>query len=200
MRKKLYDWNAIQAYHDEGCGLVECSRRFGFCHTAWIKAIKRGDLRVPDSRFGDRRRKYDWSEVRAHYGAGATYRECQAKFGFCAVAWAKAVRRRELFPRPTVKPIAQVLASGSSRWLKKKKLIREGFIPYQCLECGIAEWLGKKLVLQIDHINGIKDDWRIENLRMLCPNCHSQTPTYGGRNLKLGRLRKLARFEATGVV
>ena len=184
MPKKIYDWNTVQAYHNEGHGFVECSRSFGFTHTAWIKAIKRGALRVAPALFRDRRRKYDWAEVRECYEAGATYKQCRYKFGFCAQAWAKAVQRGEIATRSTTKSIEQVLSSGSSRWLKKKKLIREGYVPYHCLECGIADWLGKELVLQIDHVNGVKHDWRIENLRLLCPNCHSQTPTYGGRNLK----------------
>ena len=48
--------------------------------------------------------------------------------------------------------------------------------------CNKGEWLGKPLVLQLDHINGVRDDHRLENLRFLCPNCHSQTDTYGGKN------------------
>ena len=43
--------------------------------------------------------------------------------------------------------------------------------------CGISEWQGKPLSIQIDHINGLNDDYRLENLRMLCANCHSLTPT-----------------------
>ena len=43
---------------------------------------------------------------------------------------------------------------------------------------------GKNLVLQLDHINGINDDYRIENLRILCPNCHSQTATFTSKRLK----------------
>lgn len=49
--------------------------------------------------------------------------------------------------------------------------------------CGnIGEWQGQKLVLQLDHINGKNNDHRIENLRFLCPNCHSITETYAGKN------------------
>ena len=64
----------------------------------------------------------------------------------------------------------------------KQRLIKEKRLEYKCACCGIIEWMGKPLTLQLDHINGKNNDHRIENLRFLCPNCHSQTPTYAGRN------------------
>ncbi|MGB2240169.1 MAG: HNH endonuclease [Pseudomonadales bacterium] len=54
---------------------------------------------------------------------------------------------------------------------------------YNCSSCGIGdEWNGKPITLQLDHINGVNNDHRLDNLRMLCPNCHSQTDTWCGRN------------------
>ena len=66
----------------------------------------------------------------------------------------------------------------------KSRLIKEGIMEYACKICGIYEWNGKRLTLQLDHINGINDDNSITNIRLLCPNCHSQTSTFGGGNLK----------------
>ncbi len=68
----------------------------------------------------------------------------------------------------------------------KKKLLEEGYIEKDiCIECGNdGKWNGKPIVLELDHINGNRYDNRLENLRILCPNCHSQTPTYKGRNSK----------------
>jgi Zn finger protein HypA/HybF involved in hydrogenase expression len=64
----------------------------------------------------------------------------------------------------------------------KVRLIRRGKTN-ECAECGMGpEWNGRPLVLQLDHVNGIYNDNREENLRLLCPNCHSQTETFTGRN------------------
>jgi hypothetical protein len=67
-----------------------------------------------------------------------------------------------------------------------KKIIRKkNILPDMCAICGIPpEWNGKPLVLQMDHINGIRNDHRLENLRMVCANCHSQTDTYCAKNKK----------------
>jgi hypothetical protein len=66
---------------------------------------------------------------------------------------------------------------------------------YKCRECGIVEWQGKQLSLILDHINGNADDWRLENLRLLCPNCDSQTPTFKGRNMGNGRYYRRQRYK-----
>lgn len=75
--------------------------------------------------------------------------------------------------------------SNYCRQSLKKKIIKENLIEYKCKECGIEdEWNGKSISLQLDHINGINNDHRLENLRFLCPNCHSQTETYGTKRFK----------------
>lgn len=56
-----------------------------------------------------------------------------------------------------------------------------------CGECGITEWNGKEITLELDHVNGNNRDNRLQNLLLLCPNCHSQTPTWRGRNINSGK-------------
>lgn len=65
----------------------------------------------------------------------------------------------------------------------KIRLIKEGIFPYECAICGNkGEWNGKPLSLQLDHIDGNNRNHTKENLRFLCPNCHSQTSTFAGKN------------------
>lgn len=84
-------------------------------------------------------------------------------------------------------PIESILVENStysSTHTLKKRLVKSEILKDECAICNISHWLGQKLSLQLDHINGINNDNRIENLRLLCPNCHSQTSTFAGKNKK----------------
>lgn len=65
------------------------------------------------------------------------------------------------------------------------RLFNEGIKERKCELCGTSHWNGEQLSLILDHINGINDDHRLENLRIVCPNCDSLLPTFCGRNKKL---------------
>lgn len=84
-------------------------------------------------------------------------------------------------------PLEDILIENSpaTRATVRVRVIRDNLIPYRCAMClnpGVHN--GKPLSLHLDHINGVSDDHRVGNLRFLCPNCHTQTPTYAGRNSK----------------
>ncbi|GAB4319687.1 MAG: hypothetical protein Kow00117_09330 [Phototrophicales bacterium] len=66
----------------------------------------------------------------------------------------------------------------------KKRLIEAGYFEAICASCGLDTWLNHPIPLELDHINGDRRDNRLENLRLLCPNCHALTETYRGRNIK----------------
>lgn len=75
--------------------------------------------------------------------------------------------------------------SNIPRKTVRKILLRDNLIPYLCYKCDqVPFWRGEPLSLQVEHRNGINTDHRLENLCFLCPNCHTQTPTYGSKNRK----------------
>ncbi len=178
------DWPAIQRFHDEGNDRNACCREFGFTMGAWYKAMRSGRICPRPCHI----RRYDWTAVQAYYDEGHSYYECMERFGFCKASWTKSVRAGRIKPRPLRKPLELILKSTARNTIKRR-LLDAGILKNVCDECGISEWRGKRLAIQIDHVNGIRDDHRLENLRMLCPNCHSQTETFAARNRLRPKLR-----------
>jgi hypothetical protein len=183
--RKWFDWAAMQAYIDAGNGFLRCRTRFGIAHATWMKAIRAADISIdPTGKpYADAHKRYDWAIVQTYYDTGASYRKCRAHFGFTHATWARAVKAGRIVPRVLkVWTTEEALANSKSRITIKRHLLRAGIIVNRCDWCGLSEWRGRPLSIQIDHVNGIRDDHRIENLRMLCPNCHSQTATFAARN------------------
>ena len=85
------------------------------------------------------------------------------------------------------KPDEEVFCEGATiaRHHVKKKILQRNLIEHECQVCGIGpEWNDMPMTLILDHINGINNDNRLENLRFVCSNCDSQLPTYKSRNIK----------------
>ena len=66
----------------------------------------------------------------------------------------------------------------------KLKLIRDNIKEHKCEVCGITEWMGKKVPIELDHIDGNHYNNQLSNLRIICPNCHALTETNSGKNNK----------------
>jgi hypothetical protein len=84
-------------------------------------------------------------------------------------------------------PLAEILVVGSTyhRGHLKRRLLAEGLKHPECEMCGQGEiWRGRRLTLVLDHVNGVHDDHRLENLRILCPNCNTTLDTHCGRHNK----------------
>lgn len=101
------------------------------------------------------------------------------------------LKKEESRVRTTIRntiPVEEILAGKHPQYstdLLKKKLYKANILHKKCVECGQGPtWRGKPLTLHLDHINGNPQDHRLENLRILCPMCHSQTSTYSGKNKK----------------
>lgn len=115
--------------------------------------------------------------LRAAGGNYKSLKQASIQFGFSLPYGEQGFR-----PALTNEIIFVENSTFNNRTALKKRLYALG-VKKECASCGQGpEWNGKPLTLQLDHINGVHNDNRIENLAIVCPNCHSQTDTFAGKN------------------
>jgi DNA-binding transcriptional ArsR family regulator len=161
-----------------GCSRAEAARRLDVSRATVSYHARCSGLAINDRAA----RRYDWDLVQAYYDAGHSVRECAEHFGFSNATWSGAVRRGDAVARPAAMPIEKLLRQSRNRTNLKRRLMEAGLLLAMCAECGITTWRDRALALELHHINGDGKDNRLENLALLCPNCHSQTDSWGGRN------------------
>lgn len=162
----------------EGLGRLEIARRLGVSKSTVTYHARRLGKDI-DTRCA---RRYDWPAIQRFYDEGHSVTECQAAFGFARETWNSARLRGDVVPRPHAMSLERLLAGNRDRGHLKRRLIKLGLKRNECEACGISEWRGRSLSMALHHVNGDRLDNRLENLRLLCPNCHSQTGNFAGRN------------------
>jgi hypothetical protein len=146
--------------------------------------------------------RYSEGDARVAIAASLSYAEALRRLGMCPSGAARVILRKyaeDVWRIPTdhfdryaglrhahvAKPLDEILVEHStySRGHLKRRLLAEGLKKPVCELCSQGEeWMGRPMSLVLDHVNGIRDDHRLENLRIVCPNCNATLDTHCGRN------------------
>jgi transposase len=174
--------HAVKALLEQGVQRAEIARRLGVSKPTVTYHARRLGFESEQAAA----RRYDWAAVRRYYDEGHSVRECCLRFGFSTHTWYEAVKRGLLVPRAKTPPLVNYLVVGRrvNRYHLKRYLLAAGLKDDRCEQCGITEWRGRELTMDLHHRNGDALDNRLDNLELLCPNCHSQTDNFAGRNVR----------------
>ena len=97
-------------------------------------------------------------------------------------AWNQGTRYT---PLREAQPLSEILVEHSTFINAnhlRERLLKEGVKQRKCACCGNTEWMGQPIPLELHHLNAVRDDQRLENIQLLCPNCHALTDNYRGKN------------------
>ena len=173
---KGFTWTEI-------CKELKCCKSTVAYHAKKLKMLHANLLPIRSQK---RIEDFNWKEIQ-EYAEHHTKNDILKHFNLTCGVWRGAVKKGLIKSKELKKELFEVATANSkySRNHLKERIIKNDLIPYVCAICaGIPTWNNKPLVLIIDHINGINNDHRLENLRFVCPNSNSQLPTFAGRNTK----------------
>lgn len=167
---------------DEGLAQAEIARRLGISKSTVCYHVRTLGHEA-DERCN---RRYDWDAIQRFYDEGHSITACQLRFGFSRRTWNDARLRGAVRSRPQATPPDAFFVAGRLRngLHVKLRLLAAGLREDRCDICGVTDWRGERLAIELHHVNGDRRDNRLENLQLLCPNCHSQTDSWGGRNAR----------------
>lgn len=176
----------IEVLLNEGKSWTEVAHILG-CHPQTVayhaRKIKQGKV-VRKQKPSKSSKEYNWEEIQTFYDEGNGYVKCKNKFKFSGNTWNAAIREQRIKLR-TKKEIFSLNFSRKHELCShniKLGLIKYGFKKNECEKCLLTQWNGLTIPIELHHIDGDRTNNKLDNLQILCPNCHAQTSNYGIRN------------------
>lgn len=168
----------VQRLHQQGLGTKAIAMALGVSSPTIVYHKKALGIELQKQD-----RNVDWLRVQSLLDAGISQREICKLVGIASQTLCRALNS-ETVKRPEYRyTLNDLILANQGRKCSgtqlKKKIIEELGWEDKCQRCGISEWCGEPITIQVDHINGDPTNHAIDNLRFLCPNCHSQTETWG---------------------